>query len=59
VNIALGTDTYTRDMILQMRNASYAGKVASRNPLAATAAEVFDAVTIGGAVRWAATTSAS
>ena len=31
VNIALGTDTYPRDMILQMRNASYFGKVASRN----------------------------
>jgi 5-methylthioadenosine/S-adenosylhomocysteine deaminase len=25
VNIALGTDTYPRDMILQMRNASYFG----------------------------------
>ena len=31
VNIALGTDTYPRDMILQMRNASYVGKVASHN----------------------------
>ena len=38
VNIALGTDTYPRDMILQMRNASYFGKVASRNLKAATAA---------------------
>jgi cytosine/adenosine deaminase-related metal-dependent hydrolase len=35
VNIALGTDTYPRDMILQMRNASYFGKVASRNLKAA------------------------
>src|SRR5262249_22349343 len=49
VNIALGTDTYPRDMILQMRNASYFGKVASRNPKAATAAEVFEAATLGGA----------
>ena len=49
VNIALGTDTYPRDMILQMRNASYAGKVASRNLKAATAAEVFAAATLGGA----------
>lgn len=49
VNIALGTDTYPRDMILQMRNASYAGKVASRNLKAATAAEVFEAATLGGA----------
>ena len=37
VNIALGTDTYPRDMILQMRNASYMGKIASRNLKAATA----------------------
>jgi 5-methylthioadenosine/S-adenosylhomocysteine deaminase len=49
INIALGTDTYPRDMILQMRNASYFGKVASHNLKAATAAEVFEAATIGGA----------
>jgi len=36
-------------MILQMRNASYFGKVASRNLKAATAAEVFEAATLGGA----------
>src|ERR1700733_10015790 len=49
VNIALGTDTYPRDMILQMRNASYFGQVASRNLKAATAADVFEAATISGA----------
>ncbi len=49
VNIALGTDTYPRDMILQMRNASYMGKIAARNLKSATAAEVFTAATIGGA----------
>jgi cytosine/adenosine deaminase-related metal-dependent hydrolase len=49
VNIALGTDTYPRDMVLQMRNASYMGKVASRNLKAATAAEVFEAATLNGA----------
>jgi 5-methylthioadenosine/S-adenosylhomocysteine deaminase len=49
VNIALGTDTYPRDMVLQMRNASYFGKVASRNLKAATAGEVFAAATLGGA----------
>src|SRR5262249_57005047 len=49
VNIALGTDTYPRDMILQMRNASYFGKVASRSLKAATAAQVFEAATLGGA----------
>jgi cytosine/adenosine deaminase-related metal-dependent hydrolase len=49
VNIALGTDTYPRDMILNMRTASYFGKVASRNLQAASAAEVFNAATLGGA----------
>ena len=49
VNIALGTDTYPRDMVLQMRNASYFGKVASGNLKAATAAQVFEAATLGGA----------
>jgi len=36
-------------MILQMRNASYFGKVSSRNLKAATAADVFEAATLGGA----------
>src|SRR5882724_9084478 len=49
VNIALGTDTYPRDMVIQMRNASYFGKVASRNLKAAAAGEVFEAATLGGA----------
>jgi cytosine/adenosine deaminase-related metal-dependent hydrolase len=49
VNIALGTDTYPRDMVLQMRNASYVGKIASRNLKAATAGEVFTAATLNGA----------
>jgi 5-methylthioadenosine/S-adenosylhomocysteine deaminase len=48
VNIALGTDTYPRDMIMQMRTASYVGKIASRNLKAASAAEVFEAATLGG-----------
>jgi 5-methylthioadenosine/S-adenosylhomocysteine deaminase len=49
VNIALGTDTYPRDMIMQMRMASYFGKVAARNLRAASAGEVFAAATLGGA----------
>ena len=49
VNIALGTDTYPRDLIMQMRTASYFGKVMSRDLFAATAAEVFEAATLGGA----------
>ena len=49
INIALGSDTYPRDMILNMRTASYHGKVMSHNYKAATAADVFTAATLGGA----------
>lgn len=49
VNIALGTDTYPRDLIMQMRMASYFGKVIGGNLFAASAAEVFEAATLGGA----------
>jgi len=49
INIALGSDTYPRDMMLNMRTASYHGKVMSHNYKAATAAEVFSAATLGGA----------
>jgi cytosine/adenosine deaminase-related metal-dependent hydrolase len=49
VNIALGSDTYPRDMIMNMRIASYMGKVASETYFAATAGEVFNAATLGGA----------
>jgi 5-methylthioadenosine/S-adenosylhomocysteine deaminase len=49
VNIALGSDTYPRDMIMQMRTASYFGKVMSGDLGAATAGEVFAAATLGGA----------
>jgi 5-methylthioadenosine/S-adenosylhomocysteine deaminase len=49
VNLALGSDTYPRDLIMQMRIASYFGKVISHNLFAAPAAEVFEAATLGGA----------
>ena len=49
INLALGTDTYPRDMIMQMRMASYFGKVISGNLFASSAAEVFEAATLGGA----------
>jgi 5-methylthioadenosine/S-adenosylhomocysteine deaminase len=49
INLALGTDTYPRDLIMQMRMASYFGKVMSRNLFAASAGEVFEAATLGGA----------
>jgi 5-methylthioadenosine/S-adenosylhomocysteine deaminase len=49
VNLALGSDTYPRDLIMQMRIASYFGKVIGHDLTTATAAEVFEAATIGGA----------
>lgn len=49
VNIALGSDTYPRDMIMQMRTASYFTKVLEHDLSAADASEVFDAATLHGA----------
>ena len=49
INLALGSDTYPRDLIMQMRVASYFGKVMSHNLFAASAADVFAAATLGGA----------
>ena len=50
VNLTLGSDTYPRDMIMNMRTASYLGKIMSHTYLAATAGEVFRAATLGGAI---------
>ena len=50
VNMSIGSDTYPRDMIMNMRMASYLGKVMSHTYFAATAGEVFRAATVGGAV---------
>jgi 5-methylthioadenosine/S-adenosylhomocysteine deaminase len=49
VNISIGSDTYPRDMIMNMRTASYMGKIMSHTYFAATAGEVFEAATLGGA----------
>lgn len=49
VNITIGSDTYPRDMIMNLRNASYHGKVMSHNLKAATAEEVFSAATLAAA----------
>ncbi|MBI4194634.1 MAG: amidohydrolase family protein [Betaproteobacteria bacterium] len=49
VNISIGSDTYPRDMIMNMRTASYLGKIMSHTYFAATAGEVFRAATLGGA----------
>lgn len=49
VNLSLGSDTYPRDMIMNMRTASYLGKVMTGSYFAATAGEVLEAATLGGA----------
>jgi 5-methylthioadenosine/S-adenosylhomocysteine deaminase len=49
VNISIGSDTYPRDMIMNMRTASYMGKMMSHSYFAATGGEVFEAATLGGA----------
>ena len=49
VNIAIGTDAFPMDMIMEMRNAAILGKVADRDRLAVTARDVFNAATLGGA----------
>ena len=50
VNMSIGSDTYPRDMIMNMRTASYLGKVMSHTYFAAAAGEVFRAATLGGAI---------
>jgi 5-methylthioadenosine/S-adenosylhomocysteine deaminase len=49
VNISIGSDTYPRDMIMNMRTASYLGKIMTHTYFAAAAGEVFEAATVGGA----------
>ena len=49
INMSIGSDTYPRDMIMNMRTASYMGKCMSDTYFAATAGEVFAAATLGGA----------
>ena len=49
INVGLGTDTYPRDLISEMRWASNLCKLVERDFTVATAADVFSAVTLGGA----------
>jgi 5-methylthioadenosine/S-adenosylhomocysteine deaminase len=49
VNISIGSDTYPRDMIMNMRTASLMGKIMGHDYLKAPASEVFEAATLGGA----------
>jgi cytosine/adenosine deaminase-related metal-dependent hydrolase len=50
VNLSIGSDTYPRDMVMNMRTASYLGKIMSHNYFAASAGDVFRAATLGGAI---------
>lgn len=49
VNVALGTDTYPRDLIHEMRIASATNKLVEGNVVAAPAEAVFEAATLSGA----------
>lgn len=49
VAMALGTDTFPQDMITEMKWAALACKVEEASALAGTAAEIYDAATLGGA----------
>jgi 5-methylthioadenosine/S-adenosylhomocysteine deaminase len=49
VNVGLGTDTYPRDVIHEMRIASATNKLIEGNVLAAPAEAVYEAATLGGA----------
>lgn len=49
VNISIGSDTYPRDMVMNMRTASYLGKTMSGSYFSAPAGEVLEAATLGGA----------
>ena len=50
INISIGSDTYPRDMLMNMRTASYMGKVHRATRISRRAAgEVFAAATLGGA----------
>jgi 5-methylthioadenosine/S-adenosylhomocysteine deaminase len=49
VNLSLGTDTNPQSLIEAMRWAAVCSKIAERNTQATTAADVFDAATLGGA----------
>jgi len=49
INLGLGTDTYPRDLISEMRWASLVSKIVEHDFTVATSADVFTAATLGGA----------
>ena len=49
INLALGTDSFPQDMVHEMRAAAIFGKIAEIDTWTCTAADVFNAATLGGA----------
>ncbi|HBY96015.1 MAG TPA: hypothetical protein DEP84_19015 [Chloroflexi bacterium] len=49
INVAIGTDTFPPDIIEEMRAATWLNKVADRDRTVASAGEVYEAATLGGA----------
>ncbi len=49
VNMGIGTDVYPHNMLDEMRLVSYLARVVAESPRGTSAAQVFDAATIGGA----------
>lgn len=49
INLAIGTDSFPQDMVREMRAAAVFGKIAETDTWTCTAADVFNAATLGGA----------
>jgi cytosine/adenosine deaminase-related metal-dependent hydrolase len=49
INVSLGTDTFPKDMVSEMRYAALASRVAERSFIAGHPRDVFNAATLGGA----------
>jgi 5-methylthioadenosine/S-adenosylhomocysteine deaminase len=54
INVGIGPDTYSRDLISEMRWAANLCKIVERDFTVAPAAEIFSAATLGGRARCAA-----
>src|SRR5258707_3387520 len=50
VNLCLGSHTYPRDIIMNIRTASYLGKITNHTYLAATSADLFSAAALRRAI---------
>jgi 5-methylthioadenosine/S-adenosylhomocysteine deaminase len=49
INVGIGTDTYLKDIITEMRHASFTSKIVEGDFSVATAEDVFNAATLGSA----------